>query len=127
MGLDKTSLEAVIISLKNVNVTRGDVLTLARQCIHIDRYTFDQLFLSHGISLSNNAYFSYCEPMFKELGFNNVDSIDCSSYENATIIHDMNERIPTFCGLAGMKKYDYIFDGGTIEHIFNIPRYAKIL
>lgn len=119
MGIDITSLEAIILSLKNTNL-RGNALTLARQGIHINQSTFNQIFSLHNISLSNNAHSSYCETMFKELGFDNVASIDCSPYENATIIHDMNKPLP-----ENIAKYDYIYDGGTIEHIFNIAQVCE--
>lgn len=119
MGIDITSLEAIILSLKNNNLG-GNALTLARQGIHINRNVFNQIFSLHNISLSGDAYSSYCETMFKELGFDNVASIDCSPYENATIIHDMNKPI-----LKIMEKYDYIYDGGTIEHIFNTAQVCE--
>ena len=58
-----------------------------------------------------------CEEFFKNiLNFESISSIDNSSYENASIIHNMNHPfIP-------IEKYDYIYDGGTTEHIFNIPQ-----
>ena len=51
------------------------------------------------------------------MNFQHVESIDNSVYENASIIHNMNIQTPT-----NATKYNYIFDGGTIEHIFNIPQ-----
>ena len=45
-------------------------------------------------------------------------AIDNSNYEGATYIHNLNYPI-----LEDFKnKYDYIYDGGTTEHIFNIPQ-----
>jgi hypothetical protein len=43
-----------------------------------------------------------------------VDSIDASSYENATLIHDMNTPI-AFGG-----DYGLVLDFGTLEHVFNL-------
>jgi len=66
-------------------------------------------------------------PLFKSLGFDHVDSIDDNNYEGCTIVHDMNKEVPP--ELQG--RFDAIYDGGTSEHIFNLPRafanYAKML
>ena len=45
-----------------------------------------------------------------------VESIDYSSYERATHVHDMGTPIPD--DLKG--RYATIIDGGTLEHVFNI-------
>ena len=45
-----------------------------------------------------------------------------SSYENAAIIHDMNNPLNE---TLKSKKYDYVLDGGTIEHIYNIPQVCE--
>jgi hypothetical protein len=100
MGIDATGLYAINLATKYVTV-RNKCLTLGRQGIHLtpDRST-------------------YCEEMMKETwGFQTVDSLDASDYEGATIIHNMNKPLP-----ENFKKYDFIFDGGSTEHIFNIPQ-----
>jgi hypothetical protein len=67
--------------------------------------------------LRRNEY--YVEELLKDcFGSSIVDSIDISEFEGATIIHDMNIEIPD--ELIG--KYDTVIDGGTIEHIYNIPQ-----
>ena len=63
----------------------------------------------------------YSEPLFKLLGGNQIDSIDFSAYEKATIIHDMNHPLPE----QYHDKYTCIVDGGTLEHIFNFPVAVK--
>ena len=70
------------------------------------------------INLSEIIYGNYCETFFGSIGFKNIGSIDNSNYEGATYIHNLNYPI-----LEEFKnKYDYIYDGGTTEHIFNIPQ-----
>ena len=59
----------------------------------------------------------FCEPMLERLGAVAVDSIDASAFEGANIIHDLNQPIPV--ELQG--RYDVVFDGGTLEHVFNFP------
>ncbi|MDP3791614.1 MAG: class I SAM-dependent methyltransferase [Candidatus Omnitrophota bacterium] len=65
--------------------------------------------------------------LFLSAGFDNIDSLDYSDFEKCTIIHDLNKDVPV--NLHG--KYDLIFDGGTSEHVFNLPKvlenYHKML
>jgi hypothetical protein len=59
----------------------------------------------------------YADDLFRHLGALEVDSIDAAEYEGATIIHDMNVPIPT----DRASRYSLVFDGGTLEHVFNFP------
>jgi uncharacterized protein with PIN domain len=47
--------------------------------------------------------------------------VDASDYEQATHIHDFNQPLPT--SLAN--RFSVVHDGGTIEHVFNIPQAFK--
>jgi hypothetical protein len=55
--------------------------------------------------------------LFRYLGSQSVVSLDASSYEGAEIIHDLNTPVPNEL----LSRFDTIFDGGTIEHVFNVP------
>lgn len=56
----------------------------------------------------------YVEPFYHWLGASVVHSFDASDYESATYLWDMNEPLdPKFHG-----QYDFVFDGGTLEHVF---------
>jgi hypothetical protein len=59
----------------------------------------------------------FCEPMFEKLGAASVDSIDAAPFEGANIIHDLNQPMPP--EMHG--SYDLVFDGGTLEHVFDFP------
>jgi hypothetical protein len=59
----------------------------------------------------------YGERMFEALGFGKVESVDRSCYEGATQVWDMNDPVP----VDWHGSYDCVFDGGTVEHIFNVP------
>ncbi|MCP3969651.1 MAG: methyltransferase domain-containing protein [Rhodobacteraceae bacterium] len=59
----------------------------------------------------------FYETLMRKLGFGEIESMDFSDYEGATILHDLNKPIPS--DLEG--RFDFILDGGTIEHVFNIP------
>ena len=50
------------------------------------------------------------------LGADSIDTMDYSSYERATIVHDLNKPVP----LELHNAFDYIFDGGTTEHIYDV-------
>lgn len=51
------------------------------------------------------------------LGASTVEALDYSDYEGAQHIQDMNE--PVQQTMAG--RFDVVFDGGALEHIFNFP------
>ncbi len=57
------------------------------------------------------------ERLFAALGADPVMSIDASAYEGATYVHDFNDPIPAH--LTG--SFDTVIDGGSLEHIFNVP------
>jgi hypothetical protein len=59
----------------------------------------------------------YAEPLLTTLGALQVDALDASGFEGASIIHDLNEPLPN--ELEG--RYTVVLDGGTLEHIFNFP------
>jgi hypothetical protein len=128
MGIDITALELILLSQKYVNYKNIDndvnILTLGRQQIHIEckdinnslnKYNFSKL-------IDKFNYYDFSENLFRQLMNEkykceiNVDSIDNSKYEDASIIYNLN--LP----YNSTKKYQYIYDGGTIEHIFNIPQ-----
>ena len=59
----------------------------------------------------------YSETFFRHLGFDTVDSIDVSDFEGASLIQDLSKPID-----ASFKdRFDVIYDGGTCEHIFDLP------
>lgn len=74
-------------------------------------------------NLDNNQKLSQ-RLFFKTLGFKNIDTLDLDEYEGANIIFDLNkDKTPKNL----LNKYDFIYDGGTLEHIFNIGNALKHL
>jgi hypothetical protein len=63
----------------------------------------------------------YAEEFFRLLGAQSVESIDASEYEGATHVHDMNLPVPR--ELLG--RFSVVHDGGTLEHVFNVPQALK--
>jgi len=120
MGIDSTSLEAILLSQKYVTKKRR-MLTLGRQGMHAHPQNVDALLLKYGWPYLTGRYvWGYCEPMFRDMNYELIDSLDNSDYESATRIHNMNRPLP-----ADSPRYDYIYDGGTIEHIFNCPQVCE--
>ena len=59
----------------------------------------------------------YADEMFRFLGAQEVVSVDRSDFEGANLLHDLNEPFPE----SHRRRYSLVFDGGTLEHIFNYP------
>jgi hypothetical protein len=49
------------------------------------------------------------------LGIRDLQSVDASAFEGATLIHDLNRP------LAIEQEFDAVIDGGSLEHIFSVP------
>lgn len=64
---------------------------------------------------------SYADDFFRALGAAPLDFMDASNYEGATVIHDLNQPIDPRLS----ETYDCVFDGGTLEHVFNFPTALK--
>jgi hypothetical protein len=120
MGIDFVGLEAILLSLKYVT-NKNELLTLGRQGLHLDMANINYLLTKYNFNdlIGTNTY-HISEPLLRDLNFEHIDSLDNSSYEGADIIHNMNDPVP-----KSAKKYNYIFDGGTIEHIFNIAQVCE--
>ena len=117
MGIDRTSLNAILMSCRHIK-NKQNLLTIGRQQIHTSQENNIDIGDKFNTNLSEIIYGNYCETFFSSVGFINIDSIDNSNYEGSKYIHNLNYPI-----LEDFKnKYDYIYDGGTTEHIFNIPQ-----
>jgi SAM-dependent methyltransferase len=60
----------------------------------------------------------YAETFFQKLGYETVDSMDFSTFEGASLIQDLSKSLPSKL----KNRFDTIYDGGTIEHIFDLPK-----
>lgn len=113
MGI--TSNCAVFLAhIKTKAVDYSSVLMLGRQQLYINHETIHKLFPEVS---SDMVASKYAEPFFKMLGANEIVSLDYSDYEQAQLIHDLNKPIPE----ALKNNFTVVFDGGTLEHVFNFP------
>ena len=101
----------------------GKVLTLGRQSVLLPPWELRQWesIAPEGVTFGDFVPriddASVGEELIARLGAETVDSMDNSPYEGANVIHNLNEPVPDHLKLA----YDVVFDGGTLEHIFNYP------
>ena len=58
------------------------------------------------------------DTLLRLIGSRTVQALDISCFEGATIIHDLNEPVPD----SMLARFDCIFDGGTIEHVYDFPQ-----
>lgn len=67
----------------------------------------------------------YAESMFEALGFPGIETLDASDWEfpdgGNVIVHDLNAPVPEELH----DRYNFIYDGGTLEHVFNVPTALK--
>lgn len=116
----------------------GKILTIGKQHVYasesdLHKWAKELEFeLKTGITVSHKEDFAEIksitdDSLFLSLGFDNINSMDYSTYEKCTIVHDLNEDVPETLH----NNYDLIFDSGSSEHIFNIPKvfenYCKML
>jgi hypothetical protein len=64
---------------------------------------------------ARNHMFTTAE-FFRLVGFERYDDIDLDDSEGVTIVHDMNTPVPADLH----ERYDFVFENGTIEHIFDL-------
>lgn len=129
MGLAKGAIK-VLLEEGTQRPFTGRVLTLGRQDIWVSydmlqefalnfRYELSpcEVTLSKKPEFASNGYISD-ECLFKSIGFSDLKSLDFSEYEAADYIYDLNSsKAPEHL----TESFDVIVDGGTIEHVFNIP------
>mgnify|MGYP001267115785 CR=1 FL=1 len=113
MGLDVSSFKFLLHKSKEAEFK--DTLTLGRQSCHTSLKKLK-------VSGWDKEYIpEYIEEICANLfgSYPNVQSIDNSSYENATIIHNMNNPINSD---ANKEEFDTVLDLGTLEHVFNVKQ-----
>jgi hypothetical protein len=129
MGIALSSLTGLFIEMKRMPFS-GSLLQIGRQDIYFDVNSLTHYSRIFGVNLAHVDHVGYrynqWKPhvhtldditFFKLLGLDSVDSVDTNNYENPTFIHDFNFPV----GEEHYQKYDIIYDGGSLEHIFNTP------
>lgn len=122
MGVDIYVLDFLVKHQLRYPQKFGKTLWLGRQGFHIERSQAGDAnaILAEsrlGINFEDIHDGLYADRLFRALGSNVIHAMDISDFEGADIIHDLNIRIDAEL----YAQFDSIFDGGTLEHIFNIP------
>src|SRR5262245_45647833 len=123
MGFDLQTLRFVL-DAKRRGVDFSSTAMLGRQTLavpaddlraEIDRYGLEQLRRTVG---DIYAAFPYSDGLLHALGAEQLDAIDVSGYEGASVVFDMNRPAPE----SLHARFTAVIDGGTLEHIFDVPQ-----
>ncbi len=126
MALPDTLVARLIETVKN-NSLSGDLLMLGRQgwlgtrkgvAAQLLKDTLENYMPGVQEEDLKNPKDGYSENFFRMLGFDNVDSMDMSSFEGASIVQDLSGKLDKKL----KHRFDVIYDGGTCEHIFELPK-----
>lgn len=116
------------MAAKRLGVVYDRSITLGRQDLLLSSAEIQSLLNRAGIMCDEmearrilTAERQFGEPLFRLMGAQVIDSMDCSSFEGATICHDLNRPLPD----ALKAKYTMVIDGGTLEHVFEFPNAVK--
>jgi len=99
--------------------TKQSCLTLGVPTLNFtDRHYFDQVRGDADPGQTGETPFDTAAGFFAQLGFEQVSALDISDYEGADIVGDLND--PDLQRKLG-RRFDLVYDSGTIEHIFDAP------
>jgi hypothetical protein len=126
VGVTETTAE-FLIEARGQGVDFDKTVTVGRQTLAFGPRRLKQLLRRHG-RLPTRADERdllrefreapwVIDPLLRVLGAGSIDAIDISRFEGATLTHDLNDPLPK--ELEG--RFDLVFDGGSLEHIFNVP------
>jgi hypothetical protein len=122
MGLTFADAQNLLQSRRGA--TGGRVVMLGRQNLLLHPGDLKRLRAAVGTDsvalawLQDYRWGSYADGFFRHvLKFEDVESIDYSPFEGASIIHDFGEPLPEHL----QETFDLAVDGGTLEHVFNFP------
>jgi hypothetical protein len=119
MGIDRHFAE-FLIAARDGGIDFGRVATIGRLNLFADFRSLKAAFARHGLALADGELRrlradGYSDAFLRHLGAKELTAIDASSYEGASIIHDLNRPIDR----SLVQRYSVVIDGGTLEHIFD--------
>ena len=122
MAVD-VELVRLLLESKHLGVSFRKCLTLGRQHYFASQGETRLLFQRHGIDPAEHPdLFSgegreFADQFWTALGSAELQTIDASDYEGASIIHDLSLPIPK----SLQETPRYVRSVGTLEHVFNFP------
>jgi hypothetical protein len=125
MGVSRVMAEYLIDARKQ-GVRFDRTLTIGRQSLFAGpRWAWGRLVRSGVLpAMSRREYLAafdaspwYADPLLRALGATELSAMDASGWEGADVVHDLNHPVPEELH----QRYSLVFDGGSIEHIFDVP------
>jgi hypothetical protein len=123
MGVQLNPLR-LMVQARTTGVSFEKVLTIGRLNVFIPNPELERFLVRAGLKPKGSPPLyppadqkRYADGLFRLLGARTVDTLDFSAYEGATLLHNMNRPLPPELE----EQYDVVFEGGTIEHVFNFP------
>jgi hypothetical protein len=123
MGFDVQGIK-FLLATRRSGVRFDRTAMIGRQELFIDPVTLHRLLRRSGLAIGAaeterllTEASGYAEPLLRHLGARQISSIDASHYEQASLVHDMNNPIPESLKSA----FSAVVDAGTLEHVFNFP------
>ena len=120
MGLDINSVLFLLAARKR-GADFSNVLMIGRQDLNVYPAKMQQVLTQAGLAADLFAPGApdtgFAEPFFKALGARKISALDASAFEGAEFVHDLNRPINDDL----KQKFDLVYDGGTLEHVFNFP------
>lgn len=121
MGIEIQTVKLLLLA-KRIGVDFGEMLTIGRQDVLVASADMISVFGQFGQRLNDceagrlaGRDDRFSDALFRRLGADRVDALDISSFEGATLVHDLNTPLP----LEMTERFSVVFDGGTLEHVFN--------
>jgi len=119
MGIDNTAAKMLMLLRNQSGVNLKQTIVLGRQHNYVGPILRRKIQNSLGLSKSALHLSSkYADDFFSALGMENLEILDLSDYEGATILHDLNTPISPVL----REKFLTVIDIGTSEHIYNITQ-----
>ena len=122
MALDSASV-LLLAGSKSIGADFSDVMMVGRQLFGPGRAVLEKVLAAFNIAEDADALLKnkYADRFFMAMGAVRVELLDLSAYEGASHRHDLNLPLPP--ELRG--RYSLVHDGGTLEHVFNLPQALK--
>jgi hypothetical protein len=107
-----------LLAAREPGIEFGPTLTIGRQDLNTDDYEFARTFRDFpSLPFDPGARDRWVDSLLRLLGAREVEALDYSDYEGATLVHDLNYRVPD----AWTNRYDLVLESGSLEHVFNFP------
>jgi SAM-dependent methyltransferase len=126
MGLVATTIK-FLIEAHEQGVRFDETITLGRQHLTVSPQRLCAMLREHKLWPPPGGEAAFLSELEKArwrfevfglaLGAKKISSMDVSDYENADVVHNLNVPI----GPELHDRFDLVIDGGTLEHVFNVP------